>query len=606
MKKILFPMFALLTGVILTSCEDKLDIPQKGVVSSLDFYQSDADAEALITNMYSNFVQQVAGTQGIDNPEQVILNYSADDILSAGGDKTDHADFRVFDEFRYDEANGVLQECYNRYVATIYAANLVISNFSTENRSESAPKYESNVTKQYVEEARVMRAYLHMQMAILWNRPAIIPRLLEPDEMPQQAESQEQILKWVVAECDKAINSGYLPKRNGTGDKDATARMTVGFAQFVAGKAAMFANDPATARKYLSDLINSGNYKLIDSDEYWTNFHAAGDGNSEKIFEPNFIYDSNANGWESALRSRWMVADVFCWRTDALASMPHVCPASGWNGGAIQEDFAKKFLEHDGNSPRRRACFLTEDEWLYEMEWNSKLSDDASLEDKKADPDRGISSASGVFSHGPYFEWKHMSYATVPKILSGGKEYPKDNIPEVMGGASNSKNFMVARYAEALLLYAEACIGADETNGLKALNEVQARSGSGKISTSLTFEDVMEEKQYEMWFENCRFPDLVRWSNQGKVNMADFYNKGDKDGQGIHKNVPTVFDEYSIEGKPGYKKEHKLFTTYSTVDYNDFSDKYKYLPFPLTPRLANHFKNVLGWESLNGADTAAE
>jgi len=158
----------------------------------------------------------------------------------------------------------------------------------------------------------------------------------------------------------------------------------------------------------------------------------------------------------------------------------------------------------------------------------------------------------------------------------------------------------------ALLLYAEACIGADETNGLKALNEVQARSGSGKISTSLTFEDVMEEKQYEMWFENCRFPDLVRWSNQGKVNMADFYNKGDKDGQGIHKNVPTVFDEYSIEGKPGYKKEHKLFTTYSTVDYNDFSDKYKYLPFPLTPRLANHFKNVLGWESLNGADTAAE
>ena len=258
MKKILFPMFALLTGVILTSCEDKLDIPQKGVVSSLDFYQSDADAEALITNMYSNFVQQVAGTQGIDNPEQVILNYSADDILSAGGDKTDHADFRVFDEFRYDEANGVLKECYNRYVATLYAANLVISNFSTENRSESAPKYESNVTKQYVEEARVMRAYLHMQMAILWNRPAIIPRLLEPDEMPQQAESQEQILKWVVAECDKAINSGYLPKRNGTGDKDATARMTVGFAQFVAGKAAMFANDPATARKYLSDLINSG------------------------------------------------------------------------------------------------------------------------------------------------------------------------------------------------------------------------------------------------------------------------------------------------------------------------------------------------------------
>ena len=595
MKKIIIPtLFVFALGLV--SCEDNLDIPQKGVVSSVDFYASDADAEALLTNMYSNFVQQVAGTQGIDNPEQVILNYSADDILSAGGDKTDHLDFRVYDEFRYDESNPVLEECYNRYVQTIYASNLVISNFSNENRSGAEPKHSSNLTKQYVEEARVMRAYLHMQMAILWNRPAIISRLLEPDEMPEQAESQEEIMKWIVAECDKAINSGFLPKRNGTSDKNATARMSIGFAQFVAGKAAMFANDPATARKYLGDLINSGNYKLINSDEYWTNFHVAGDGNSEKIFEPNFIYDSSANGWESALRSRWMVADVFCWRTDALASMPAVCPASGWNGGAIQEDFAKKFLEHDGNSPRRRACFLTEDEWLYDMEWNSDKNN-ASLEEKKADPSRGIGSASGVFGHGPYFEWKHMAYATPPKILTGGKDYPRDNIPEVMGGASNNKNFMVARYAEALLLYAEACIGSDkEADGLKRLQEVQERSGSGKISTSLTFENVMEEKQYEMWFENCRFPDLVRWGKQGKVNLNEVFNT--RYG-GIHKHVPTVFDEYSIEGKPGYKKEHKLFTTYSVVDYNDFSDKYMYLPFPLKPRLANKFKNVLGWESLN-------
>ena len=600
MKKIFIPtLFAFALGIV--SCESNLDIDQKGVVSSLDFYASDADAEALLANMYSNFVQNVAGTQGIDNPEQVILNYSADDILSSGGDKTDHLDFRVYDEFRYDESNPVLLECYNRYVGAIYTANLVISNFSTENRDGTEPKFTSNYTKQCVEEARVMRAYLHMQMAILWNRPAIVDRLLYADELPTQAESQDQVLKWVVSECDKAINSGALPKRNGTSDKNATARMTVGFAQFVAGKAAMFANDPGSARKYLGDLINSGNYKLVESSEYWTNFHVAGDGNSEKIFEPNFIYDNTADFWSNVWRSRWMVADVFCWRTDALASMPSVCPASGWNGGGIQEDFAKKFVEHDGKSPRRLACFLTEDEWLYEMEWNSDKND-ASLAEKKADPNRGIKSASGVFGHGPYFEWKHMAYAVPPKILTGGKDYPRDNVPDIMGGASTQKNFMVARYAEALLLYAEACIGADEASGLKALNEVQVRSGSGKVSSSLTFEAVMEEKQYEMWFENCRFPDLVRWSNQGKVNINDVYNKGGKDGQSIHKNVPTVFDEYSIDGKPGYGKEHKLFTTYSEVDYNDFSDKYKYLPFPLQSRLANHLKNVLGWESLNGAD----
>ena len=104
----------------------------------------------------------------------------------------------------------------------------------------------------------------------------------------------------------------------------------------------------------------------------------------------------------------------------------------------------------------------------------------------------------------------------------------------------------------------------------------------------------MEEKQYEMWFENCRFPDLVRWSNQGKVNLDQIFNKS-----GIHQNVPTVYDEFFNEGKPGYQKEHKLYTSHSAVDFNDFSDKYKYLPFPLQSRLANHVQNVLGWESLN-------
>ena len=597
MKKIIIPTL-LVFALGLVSCEDKLDIPQKGVVTNETYYASDADAEAALTDMYANFVANVAGSEGIDNPEQVIINYAADDILSAGGHKADHDGFRVFDEFTYNESNGTLQACYDRYLGAVYHANLVISNLSNENRAGTEPKYTSAYTKQCVEEARVMRAYLHMMLAILWNRPAILDRLLEPDELPVQAESQEQVLNWVVSECDKAINSGSLPKRNGTGDKNATARMTVGFAQFVAGKAAMFANDPTTARKYLSALISSGDYKLVDTDEYWTNFHVAGDGNCEKIFEPNFIYDNTSPFWDNVWRSRWMVADVFCWRTDALASMPGVCPAAGWNGGAVQEDFAKKFVEHDGNSARRRACFLTEEEWLYEMEWNSDKND-APLAEKETDPNRGISASTGVYSHGPYFEWKHMAYAKAPKILTGGKEYPGDNVSEIMGGASNQKNFNVARYAEALLLYAEACIGADEASGLKALNEVQARSGSGKISTKLTFEDVMEEKQYEMWFENCRFPDLVRWGKQGKVNLDQIFNKN---YGGIHKHVPIVYDEFFTKGAP----KHKLYTEYVVADHNDFSDKYMYLPFPLDRRLANHFKNVLGWESLNGSSSAEE
>ena len=90
-------------------------------------------------------------------------------------------------EFTYDEANATLKECYTRYVTAIYYANLVISNFTNENHDGVEPKFTSDYTKQCVAEARVMRAYLHMMMAILWNCPAILDHLLQPDELPLQA-----------------------------------------------------------------------------------------------------------------------------------------------------------------------------------------------------------------------------------------------------------------------------------------------------------------------------------------------------------------------------------------------------------------------------------
>ncbi len=596
MKKFILPILACL-AVGVSSCESMLDIPQKGVVSYDDYYANDDDAYAALVNMYKQYINNVAATEGIDVPEQVLLNYAADDILAAGADFFDHIDFRVFDEFKYDNANKVLKQAYNRYLYSIYHANLVISNFTTENRYGTAPKWESEKTKQYVAEARVMRAYLHLMLALSWNTPPILDRVYNPDEAIVSAESQSKVLEWVISECDKAITSGYLPKRNGQTDKDATARMSVGFAQFIAGKAAVFNNDMATARKYLGDLINSEDYDLVASEDFWTNFHVSGDGNAETLFEPNYIEDPNFTGM---FIGRWMVANVFCWRTDALASSPTVHLGNmGWNGGAIQEDFAEKFLAHDGDSPRRLACFLTEDEFLYEMDWSGSEVNGGTLAEKKADPKRGISSANGVFGHGKFFEWKHMVFMNPPAILTGGKEYPADNVTQ-LGPASNETNYGVARYAEALLLYAEACIGsADAAKGLEALNKVQERSGSGKISSELTIENVIEEKQYELWFEGCRFHDVIRWGKLGYLNTNDVFNTSK-----IHQEVPTVYDAYFtiVEGREDlaqYKgKEHFFYTVHTSIPSGGVFEvgRHEYYPFPLDVTKMNpNLKSYGAW-----------
>ena len=88
------------------------------------------------------------------------------------------------------------------------------------------------------------------------------------------------------------------------------------------------------------------------------------------------------------------------------------------------------------------------------------------------------------------------------------------------------------------------------------------------------------------------------------MNLDQIYNKN---YGGIHKHVPTVHDEFSEPGMPGFEKYHKFYTTYEAAPGNtDFVvGKHEYLPFPRDVKTANpYLKDVLGWEYLNGAAPA--
>lgn len=79
-------------------------------------------------------------------------------------------------------------------------------------------------------------------------------------------------------------------------------------------------------------------------------------------------------------------------------------------------------------------------------------------------------------------------------------------------------NFIVLRYADVLLMLAEALGETDEAYGL--INQVRARAGLGAIgaSTPGTFADkLLRERRVELAFENHRWPDLLRF---GKAQEA--------------------------------------------------------------------------------------
>ena len=84
-------------------------------------------------------------------------------------------------------------------------------------------------------------------------------------------------------------------------------------------------------------------------------------------------------------------------------------------------------------------------------------------------------------------------------------------------------NFVVFRYADVLLMLAEAVGESDEAYDL--INEVRDRAGLDDIdaTTPGTFDEkLLEERQLELAFENHRWADLKRFGVAAeKVNQAE-------------------------------------------------------------------------------------
>ena len=575
MKKILFSVALLSAGMMLSSCnQDLLEIEQKATSSTGNFYKTDADAESAVTAMYATYNGEIGGTEGIWNAYITCINYASDDVFAAGGDMADHTGFRECNEFRYDTSFGPFNTLYNHIYKSIYSANLVINYFGGDLADTPAKK-------KAVAEAKVMRAWAHMLAAQVYYQPPIIDHLITT-EKPTNAESQKAIFDFCIKDCEEAMAN--LPERNGQSDKEGAWRVTKGFAQFVAGKCALFAGDYAKCASLLKPLVESSNYALVPGERFRDLFHVEGDGCEEKIFEFNYITNTAAAGGPDAWRGgnnrgRWMVANVLNWRGDDIkggGKSPLICSTGGWGGGSINQDFAHKMLANDGDSYRRKATFLTSDEFFYDEKlcgWKSDATCKTRAE-KEFDPERGITKSAGSFSRSDVMEVKMMMHPNDADLSVG------DNC--------NNSNLCLARLGEAYLMYAEACLqSGNNAEALKYVNLIQKRAGSKTISTSVDLQTIQDEKQYELWFEGCRWFDIVRW---GIAKQC--YDK-------VLDNIPLQWDEYWQSGgtKPHklvYKIHHPFADANIKLEF--VAGKHEYWPLPQTViEINDQMHQVRGW-----------
>ena len=579
-----------------TSCEDQLDIEQKGVIPSEKFYQTDADAEAALVAAYEGFMCNVVGRNhdgggpGIYTPYKIITNMCGDDVLYASGNYGDHEFSGMLNEFRYDAEAEVPKFMYTGLYLSVYTCNLVTDHF--QNAADTPVK------KRCVAEARVLRAFDYFLLANLWNNPPFIDHVLAGTDLPYNCNKDpenpmdhKQLIQWVAKECEKA--AADLDERKGTDDKDGAVKVTKGFAWALAGKAYLFAGEYDKAKTALKKVIDSGKYALVPGDRYMDNFHIEGDGNEEKVFEINFEYNAGKGAWAGMIqRSSWMESNAWNWRAGNFVKSPQSVYSGidGWGGLGVPQWFGDEFYANDGDSYRLKATLKHIDDAVYKMEYADPALNAMSVEEKMKSKEVGINDpVQGLYDNSFWLAFKQI----IRKADTDGNKYG-DNI--------RLNNYVVMRYAEVLLNYAEACLNTgDQSEAKKYINMIQERAGSKTISQTVDMDVLKREKSYELWLEGCRWFDVMRWKDAKAIERL----------KNVGSDCPHVFDKLFRAPKADDRKvtwEHgteanSRFYTVSTSAAKDagfevgFKEgKHEFFPYPQTVKDKNpNLEQNPGW-----------
>ena len=543
MKKIYSVLSIAALVLAASSCQQNLDIPQKSVLSTEDYYTNATpdEAEALIASAYKLYWggRDVTCVNGIE--KMLFLNSLDDDHYPGGGSFADATyQFQEAGNYNVSSADTAPKIMYKGIYSVIYHCNLIL---------EKIPETNDARINRVKAEANFLRALAMFDAVRWWGTPPLPDHLLSQDEYYQANNPTEDSIRWILAQMKDAADQ--LPAIKGKGQQEAFgARISKYAAIAFRGKVGLWYgqkfNDKeilAGAVKDLKDVIDSGLYGLV-SDMFILE-RPAGDFCEEYLFEHNSADNDGFPGNpQNDLRHMWTG-----W-PDGLVAPIGIYTGWGWN--AVSGDFGRFLAEHEGDTekPRFKSTIHTYEQVL--------AMDYAEGKTPGVLP-------KGICHNEGYFTYRGIAFLDDFYDIPGFWKYSKTNAA-------------LLRYAEVLLLYAEAKFLYDndaDGSGLKALNEVRKRAQIPELA-SMTYQDIKDERRAELFYEQERFFDLVRWGDAPTV----LANKGKK-----------LYKFYGY--KPG--------TTEYNIEVIDgpgsgWQPKYELLPFPFEQISANpNLKQNPGW-----------
>lgn len=465
-------LFCTLLVLFLTfsSCQNNfLEPVNENQLSPDTFWQSADDARKAIIGAYS----PLSTVYGWGRMMILHTVYRSDvvDPFAFQGVTTDASNFSINPNF------GRLNEIWGEFWKSIFRTNLIFENLD----NIEDPNFSEEERNTIRGEAHFLRAFQYFYLITMFRN---VPLLTTPpaglEEITAKPAEPAQVWEQIISDLQEAQQ--LLPP---SWDADNVGRATSWAATALLGKTYLYragiegsSGDYALAATELKKVIDSGVYDLVA--DYADNFNAAGENNEESIFEIQF--DNNGLAWGADNPETLRAA---AWEPDMAPP-----PFTSQNGFEINEWAFEKFLEtpdNDGNiDVRTYSTFI----WNY--------------------PGAQI-----------YQEEFADAYATNLDFV-GGRKYLDFETPDKpqsdfgFAGFPSVINWRIIRYADVLLMYAEA---ENEANGpstavLNALNQVRQRANMPEYTLqdqATMREYIREERVLEFSLEGTRYYDLLRW-----------------------------------------------------------------------------------------------
>ncbi len=474
MKTLKYYIFALL--LVFTGCRDYLTEIEPGTTLLNDFFTSTAAAKQNVTGCYVPLMWEYNNTY---LSEWFIGDIVSDDALKGGGSTSDMADAYDMENWRTTSQNTLLLDFYRAQYQGIARCNLAIkyiTNMEIGTDSIFTPTMKNNL----LGEAHYLRAYYYFRLVRVFAGVPITTEVIDnSDNWGVPRASTEQVYNLILEDLTKA--NYMLPVRSAMKAEDL-GRATKGAAQAMLLKVNLYmaspywnkqlSQDPATyfaaAKQWGDSIIASGEYSLCSN--YEDNFTLAGENGQESVFEIQYMEVP----WGDYGEGFGFTAGSF---TQILMRSRSSLIGGGWGFDHPTQNLYDEFEPTD---IRRDVAILNPVDSLIET---------PSVE---------------IYLGSRYLNNKYGMYRD-PADQGGG--YGKWSLHASRGPLNNRQ----IRYADVLLMYAEAALGAgDEATARTYINMVRTRVGLSEI-TLADNAALRHERRVELAMEGHRWFDLVRW-----------------------------------------------------------------------------------------------